>query len=154
MKIEITKFKNKKILFITFLLLMNCVDKKEKDLLEFSPEMITKLDLNQTDGVVLEEYCNNKRNFSESVKFEYKSKVDTDFSEFKSAKYKFKLRKKLNLDCNYRLTIDVKNKKYFYFFQNFDYDTVCSGNSISHAIDSYFLNGKKRYYRNSKYYLD
>jgi hypothetical protein len=95
MKIVNNKFISKKILFIFFLFIVSCDIKKEKDLREFNPEMITKLDLNKTDSVILEKYYNDKRVFTEWVKFKYKIKVDTAFTEFKSAKYKFKLKKKI-----------------------------------------------------------
>jgi hypothetical protein len=146
--------KGKTILFMFFVIMVSCYSKKEKDITEFSPELITKLDLSETGRIFLEKYHISKKISAEWIKLEYKYKVDTAFSKFKSAKYRFKLEKKLDLDYNYRLTIDIKNKKYKYFFQKFDYDTVCCSNSISHAIESYILNGKKRYYRNSKYYLD
>ncbi|SHN09437.1 hypothetical protein SAMN05444387_4062 [Flavobacterium pectinovorum] len=154
MKIVHNKFITKKILFIFFLFMINCSNREKKDLFEFNPEMTTNLDLNKTDSIILEEYSNNKRVYSEWVKFEYKFNVDTAFTEFKLARYQFALKKKFIIGNSYRLIFNVKNKKYKYIFQNFGYDTLYVSNGMSYAIRSYILNGKKRYYSKSKYYLD
>ncbi|WP_124019463.1 hypothetical protein [Flavobacterium hydrophilum] len=148
------KFINNSIVIIFSLFMINCIYKKEKDLREFNPEMTTKLDLNRTHSLILEKYHNNKRISSERINFEYKFKVDTSFSKFKLAKYRFKLSKKLDLSYDYKIAININDKNYLYYFQNFDYDTVHSNKSMGLAIDSYILNGKKRYYRDTKFYLD
>lgn len=51
--------------------------------------MTTKLDLSETNSFILEKYCSNKMVSAEWIKFQYKSKMDTTFSEFKLAKYTF-----------------------------------------------------------------
>jgi hypothetical protein len=48
----------------------------------------------------------------------------------------------------------MKNRKYLYFLQNFDYDIVHTSTSKCYGIKAYILNGKKRTYRCSKFYLD
>lgn len=83
-------------LLILAILLVDC-DRKSNMQNEFNPTMITKLDLSNTKSIIVEEYFKNKKICSEKVVFEYKSKIDTAFTEFKEAKYSFRLKKNFHM---------------------------------------------------------
>lgn len=140
--------------FFTLLLLLTNCKKREIIKLEFNPRMITKLDLRNTDSVTLKEYNENKLISSEKVALKYKVTVDTAYTAFKEAKYRFTLKKSFIRGYDYKLLFDIDNKKHEYYFQKIDYDTILNGKNTFYTTKSYILNNKKYDFADAVYYLD
>ncbi len=136
------------------LFFMSCKKNDKKSLLEFNPRMITSLDLNKTDSIFLEKYYLNKKIYSGWVGFKFKSKVDTAYTEFKKAKYDFRLKQNFVQNHDYKLIFYIENRKYSYFFQKIDYDTIRNGPNIFYDTKSYVLNSKKYDNYDAVYYLE
>ncbi|WP_278008971.1 hypothetical protein [Flavobacterium gyeonganense] len=130
------------------------VVKKDKILLEFNPKLITKLDLINTDSIILEDFYKNKKISSQWVNFQYKNKVDTAYTLFKEAKYYFQLKKSFVQKHDYKLIINIKDTKKTYFFENIDYDSIRNGKTIYYVTKSYILNKKKYGSYDAVYYLE
>ncbi|WP_131474478.1 hypothetical protein [Flavobacterium sp. KMS] len=128
--------------------------KKDKILLEFNPHLITKLDLINTDSIILEDFYKNKKISSKWVSFRYKNKVDTAYTLYKEAKYYFQLKKNFVQKHDYKLIINIKDKKNTYFFENIDYDSIRNGKTIYFVTKSYMLNKKKYGSYDAVYYLE
>ncbi|MFB9077647.1 hypothetical protein ACFFLS_00940 [Flavobacterium procerum] len=119
------------------------LESEKNSLIEFTPHFITRLDLSDTDSIVLEDYYKNEKKYSKRVGFRYKIKADTAYTVFKLAKFNFQLKENFIQKHDYKLIFNIKNKKHEYFIQKIDYDSIKNGETKHFITKSYFVNGRK-----------